>query len=144
MKTDIIQTLRSAAMIIWIILVLALCSASAQNKCPPVNQMIVKEKETTQPKLFTYPVIFFQKFISGADGDRCRMYPSCSHYAIKAFKKHGNIMGWIMTCDRLVRCGRDEIMRSNFIWINGKKRYQDLVEDNDFWWQTPSEGYNSP
>ena len=130
------KILRSAMIIIISIFILFSHNVAAQDKC---NNFAEK-----QPGLFTYPMIFFQKFISGADGDRCRMYPSCSHYAIKAFKKHGNIMGWIMTCDRLVRCGRDELMHSNFIWINGKKRCQDLVEDNDFWWHNPSEGCSTP
>ena len=50
---------------------------------------------------------FFSEHISPADGDRCMMVPSCSHYAAGAVKKHGALIGWVMACDRLVRCGTD-------------------------------------
>ena len=81
-----------------------------------------------------YPVNFYRKYISGPIGSRCPMYPSCSGYCIDAFKKHGYLMGWIMTCDRLMRCGRDEVKLSDPVWINGKKFTYDPVSDNDFWW----------
>ena len=144
MITGIKQVLLSSIIIIWTIVVLALYPAGAENEYNGAKKNILEEKAKTHTGLFTYPVFFFQKFISSADGDRCRMYPSCSNYAIKAFKKHGNIIGWIMTCDRLVRCGRDEIMLSDPIWINGKKHFQDQVENNDFWWHDPSEGCSTP
>lgn len=78
-----------------------------------------------------YPITLFNKYISGADGNRCPMYPSCSQYSVEAFKKHGLFMGWIMTCDRLVRCGRDELKLSLPIWINGEKRSNDPLSNND-------------
>ncbi len=81
-----------------------------------------------------YPVKFFQKYISGADGNRCQMYPSCSKYCIEAFNKHGALLGWIMGSDRLVRCGRDEVKLSAPVLINGEKRIYDPVSNNDFWW----------
>jgi len=79
-----------------------------------------------------YPVKLFNTYISGADGDRCQMYPSCSQYCIEAFKKRGAILGWIMSCDRLVRCGRDEGKLSAPIWVDGEKRINDPVDHNDF------------
>ncbi len=80
------------------------------------------------------PMTLFQKFISRADGNRCPMYPSCSHYAQDAFKHHGPVMGWILTCDRLLRCGRDEIHRSSPISINGGRYTYDPLYANTFWW----------
>jgi len=64
----------------------------------------------------------------------CPLYPSCSAYSIECFKKHGLLMGWVMTCDRLMRCGRDETRLSPQVLIDGKWRYYDPVEENDFWW----------
>jgi len=64
----------------------------------------------------------------------CPMYPSCSEYSIQCIKKHGLLMGWVMTCDRLMRCGRDETRLSPQVLVNGKWRYYDPVEKNDFWW----------
>lgn len=81
------------------------------------------------------PVIrFYRTVISPADGSRCPMYPTCSTYARQVFEKHGPILGWIMTCDRLVRCGRDEARLSPHIAVESGKAVYDPVEANDFWW----------
>ena len=64
----------------------------------------------------------------------CPMYPSDSTYSLQSLKKHGVFMGWIMSLDRLMRCGRDETRLSPQIRVNGKLRTYDPVEHNDFWW----------
>ena len=66
----------------------------------------------------------------------CPMYPSCSAYSKECLEKHGPIIGGIMTCDRLMRCGRDEIVESPLIIVNDKFRYHDSVEKNDNWWSS--------
>jgi hypothetical protein len=43
-------------------------------------------------------------------------------------------MGWMMTWDRLYRCGRDELGLSLRISLNGEQKCYDPVENNDFWW----------
>jgi putative component of membrane protein insertase Oxa1/YidC/SpoIIIJ protein YidD len=81
------------------------------------------------------PIIkFYGKYISPADGERCAMAPSCSGYAAGAFRKHGPLLGWIMTCDRLVRCGRDETRLSPSIIKGNTRLTLDPVSANDFWW----------
>lgn len=81
------------------------------------------------------PVIgFYQEYISPVDGNRCPMHPSCSAYATRAVDVHGPLMGWIMTCDRLVRCGRDETTLSPGTIIDNQEYTFDPVEANDFWW----------
>ncbi len=77
---------------------------------------------------------FYKTVISATDGDRCGMSPSCSSYAARAFKKHGFFLGWIMSCDRLIRCGRDETRRSSHIRSGNRILTVDTLEDNDFWW----------
>ena len=77
---------------------------------------------------------FYQEHISGVDGNRCQMYPSCSAYASRTFKKHGVVVGWIMACDRLVRCGRDEALVSMNVEIDNTEFIYDPVSANDFWW----------
>jgi len=67
------------------------------------------------------------------------MYPSCSQYSLQSFEKHGFLIGWMMTCDRLVRCGRDETNLSQEIFVNGKLKFYDPVEKNDFWWNHQQE-----
>jgi uncharacterized protein len=82
------------------------------------------------------PIIhFFRKYISETDGNRCPMYPSCSQYAVNSIRKHGSITGWIMTCDRLMRCGRDELNLKAPVFIKNKRYCPDPVSNNDFWWQ---------
>jgi putative component of membrane protein insertase Oxa1/YidC/SpoIIIJ protein YidD len=65
---------------------------------------------------------------------KCPMHPSCSAYAMQAIRKHGPLIGWIMACDRLMRCGRDEIDLSNKVLIDGKWKTYDTVAANDWWW----------
>lgn len=77
--------------------------------------------------------------MSKADGDRCPMYPSCSQYASQAFKRHGAIKGWILSCDRLLRCGHTEIRRSPKIRVKGKTRVFDPIEANTRWWSEDRE-----
>lgn len=72
--------------------------------------------------------------ISPVDGDRCSMVPSCSDYALQAIEKHGFLMGWIMGCDRLMRCGHDELYRSETLVRGGEVYCVDPVSNNDFWW----------
>jgi hypothetical protein len=60
----------------------------------------------------------------------CPMYPSCSQYSRQAVARHGIVKGWMMTMDRLMRCGRDETRRAPRILINGKWKYYDPVENN--------------
>jgi len=80
---------------------------------------------------------FFRKTISRADGRRCMMYPSCSHYSGQAFAKHGFVKGWVMSSDRLLRCGRDEKRLSEEIIINKRVYVFDPLQHNDFWWNRP-------
>ena len=49
-------------------------------------------------------VRLYQKFISPLTGAHCRYYPTCSHYAVTALKKHGFIKGSILSVWRIMRC----------------------------------------
>lgn len=76
---------------------------------------------------------FFQKYISPVDGDRCPSYPTCSQYALEAVRKHGFLMGLVMSSDRLIH-ESDEIQGAPLVFAHGAYRYYDPVENNDFWW----------
>ena len=76
----------------------------------------------------------YRENISRIDGKDCPMYPSCSEYSIRSFKKHSFLVGWMMTVDRLFRCGRDELRLSPQVMVNGERRWYDPLESNDFWW----------
>jgi len=86
------------------------------------------------PNAFRFLVEMYRENISPIDGKDCPMYPSCSEYSIRSFKKHGFFVGWMMTVDRLFRCGRDELRLSPQVMVDGERRWYDPIENNDFWW----------
>ena len=47
---------------------------------------------------------FYQKFISPLKPTCCRFTPTCSTYAIEAFRKRGFFVGFILTVWRVLRC----------------------------------------
>ena len=49
-------------------------------------------------------VRLYQKIISPIKPSCCRFKPTCSAYAIEAFKKRGFLVGLILTVGRLLRC----------------------------------------
>jgi len=81
-----------------------------------------------------FMVELHRNYISPIDGKNCPMYPSCSSYSLQCLEKHGLFIGWVMTCDRLLRCGRDELRLSPEIVVNDELRCYDPLENNDFWW----------
>ncbi len=70
----------------------------------------------------------------------CPMHPSCSSYSREAVSKHGLLVGWWMTCDRLIRCGRDEMDLSPRVMLEEGWRVYDPVSRNDYWWYDPAGG----
>jgi uncharacterized protein len=107
---------------------------SGQETTVAKRHNIPSETAEKQTDFFIYPIKFYTTYISGADGNRCPMYPSCSQYCMEAFKKHGAFWGWIMCSDRLMRCGRDETKVSPPVLMDGEKLCFDPVCNNDFWW----------
>ncbi len=66
-------------------------------------------------------------------GGECPMYPSCSAYAKAAVDKYGFFIGWMMASDRLLRCGRDEVRLGPKIFIHGRWKVYDPLENNTPW-----------
>ncbi len=80
-----------------------------------------------------FVIMAYQKVLSPVGGARCRMHPSCSRYARESLNTFGLLKGYIMTCDRLLRCNRDELRVSPVMWVGGRKKCVDLVSANDVW-----------
>jgi len=76
---------------------------------------------------------FFISVISRVDGDRCPMYPTCSAYSMEAVKKHGFLIGFVMTADRLIH-ESNEMDLVPSIMVGNRYRYYDPLFNNDFWW----------
>ncbi len=111
---------------------------------PSLNEQPACQSSTQTPESHSispgvWLASFFRDHISKVDGDRCPSYPSCSSYSVMAFKKHGFVMGWLMTVDRLIHEGSEELRVSPMIYYNGKMKIYDPVENNDFWWYHPDE-----
>lgn len=53
---------------------------------------------------FILPIKFYRRFISPLTPSACKYYPSCSAYAIEAYRRHGVFMGTVLTIWRLLRC----------------------------------------
>lgn len=85
---------------------------------------------------FVWLLQFYQTVISPMDGDRCPMSPTCSQYCIHAIRKHGPLIGIVMTSDRLMH-EADEQRFAPLIRVGNRYRYSDPVENNDFWWYKP-------
>ena len=79
---------------------------------------------------------FFQQVISPVDGARSTMYPTGSAYARQVIKKHGALLGVVLTTERLMHEGNEDQVapriRKYGIW-----RVYDPVEANDWWWHNP-------
>ena len=79
------------------------------------------------------PILLYQELFAPVTQDKCSHYPSCSNYCRIAIKKHGVIVGAIMTFDRLQR-ESNEAKFSPLIKVKGVTKVYDPVENNDFWW----------
>ena len=99
---------------------------SSTTSSPP------QEQSSDSPGIWLLNI--YRDHISAVDGDRCPSVPTCSSYAVQAFKKHGFFIGWMMTVDRLIHEGQEERSVSPLIYRNGTRKLYDPVENNDFWW----------
>jgi putative component of membrane protein insertase Oxa1/YidC/SpoIIIJ protein YidD len=79
------------------------------------------------------PVLFYQHFLSHQWGQSCAYYPSCSNYALLAIRKHGAVIGTVVTFDRLQH-EANEARTSPLILTGGQIKVYDPLENNDYWW----------
>ena len=54
--------------------------------------------------IFIGLIRLYQKFVTPYTPARCKYYPTCSCYAVTAFKKHGAIGGLLLSIWRILRC----------------------------------------
>ena len=91
-----------------------------------------KPGQTSLPNIFLLGAVrFYQVGISPADGSSCMLYPTCSGYSQLALRKHGPIVGFVMTAERVMRNHTGDYYPT--IWKFGRWRNYDPVEMNDFW-----------
>lgn len=99
------------------------------------SEKVIGEKEGISPlaNLFIQGVRFYQRFMSPVKAHSCPMYPSCSAYSIEAIKKHGALVGFVMTADRLIH-ESNEMDHAPLFLDGNTAKYYDPVSNNDFWW----------
>lgn len=84
--------------------------------------------------IFLLPVFFYRKCISPLFPPCCKYYPTCSTYAVRAFKKHGIIKGTILSVWRILRCnpwsngGIDPVPEKFHIPIGANRGLEQLRE----------------
>jgi len=77
-------------------------------------------------------ISFYRTQLSPALGRRCSLLPSCSEYAMQALRKHG-LLGLSIYADRAVRESSIVQKQSNPVWIGGRRRYRDPLDEHDYW-----------
>lgn len=55
-------------------------------------------------KFCIYLIRLYQKYISPLFPPSCKYYPTCSNYAITAYKRFGVIGGFLLSAWRILRC----------------------------------------
>ncbi len=117
---------------LYLIIIISVLSCAHKKIAEPESD------HKTAPKLdHTYnPATSIIKFyqgplnhLSAVRSGECPMHPTCSEYSRESFQKYGFVVGWVMTMDRLMRCGRDEIKLSPRIYVHGQWQYYDPVEN---------------
>lgn len=94
-------------------------------------------KQGVLEEIASAPVHFYQHYLSHQWGRSCAYYPSCSNYTLLAIRKHGILVGSMMTFDRLQH-EADEARTSPPILIGGQIKLYDPLDNNDYWWYTTS------
>lgn len=67
----------------------------------------MKHKITVKQVLnapFIFLIRFYQKCISPLFPPSCRFTPTCSQYALEAFRKYGPLKGLYLSVRRILRC----------------------------------------
>ena len=119
-----------------------ICSDDSRDHRSKVRlEVSARNKVESGTNIGAFLTSIFQDHISPVDGDRCPSHPTCASYAIRAFRKHGFFIGWLMTVDRLIHEG-DEAAVSPLVYHRGRIKILDPVENNDFWWSC-REGKNA-
>jgi len=77
---------------------------------------------------------FYSNYITKIDGARCEHRPTCSRYSLDAVRKHGMVLGSMLTIDRLLRGPQSSSLRGLPVlkYHEGQPYFSDPVEENDF------------
>ena len=108
-------------------------SLSLSERGPEVGAQPEQPSDSIAATPFFWLLTFYQKVIGRVNSGRCPMYPTCSRYSVLAIRKHGPVVGIVMTADRLIH-ELDEQRLAPLVKVGNRYRSLDPVENNDFWW----------
>ena len=76
----------------------------------------------------------YSNYLTKIDGARCEHRPTCSKYTVLAVRRHGYVVGSMLTIDRLLRGSRSSTLRYLPIYKveAGRTYFYDPVTNNDF------------
>jgi putative membrane protein insertion efficiency factor len=78
-------------------------SEIAQKAAPRKTAGVTLRKVAIAP--FVFLIRFYQVCLSPLKGGpSCRFTPTCSQYALEAFRKHGPFKGFYLAVRRILRC----------------------------------------
>jgi putative membrane protein insertion efficiency factor len=79
------------------------CCQNAQNP-QQANKSSALNWRSIASLPFIVIIRFYQLVVSPWLGPKCRYQPTCSHYALEAFKKYGPFKGFWLALKRISRC----------------------------------------
>ncbi|NQT93649.1 MAG: membrane protein insertion efficiency factor YidD [Lentisphaerae bacterium] len=82
-------------------------------------------------------LLFYQRQIRPAIGQRCSLDPGCSSFTMEAIRRHG-LLGIAMYADRAVREPSLVQEKKHTVYVKGRRRYSDPVDDHDWWMHSRS------
>jgi putative membrane protein insertion efficiency factor len=86
----------------------------------------LREAENDISVITAAAFLIYKTFLSSQDNPSCVFTPSCSEYAVEAIRKHGLIVGWLESFDRLSRC-HGLVNPEHYPFDTEKRRYYDPV-----------------
>ena len=72
-------------------------------------------------------ILIYKKLISPLFPKSCKYYPTCSSYAMQAYKKYGFVKGTVLSAWRILRCnpwsrgGVDKVPEDFFLFKKNKR-----------------------
>lgn len=126
---------------VLILFTLAAAGCAGRSAAPPASGAAgIAGRQSLLHTVYQGPL----NHLAGVRRGHCPMFPSCSEYSRQAIQKHGFWIGWIMSCDRLMRCARDELHLAPAIHVRGTVKCYDPVSENDRWWPKAAADRDTP
>jgi putative membrane protein insertion efficiency factor len=83
---------------------LSLSPLRAGTPVHPQRSVVAAGQDTLVKKLLRTMIIVYQKTVRPLIGQRCRFYPSCSHYALGCLELYATPRATGLILSRLCRC----------------------------------------